>query len=232
MIWLLLTGTVKPHNADLGAALSDASARRAQYEHAVDWWARAAPASWQIVFAENSGERLQTASSRIDLMDVPPPQAAVRAAGKGAMESDLILSALRAIDPAPTDQVVKCTGRLIVPNIGRLGIEDDEHTYCRRNLAWSMVDTRLIASTASEWSGWGEAGLKNTCDRNGRWLEHVLAEEIRTSSTPVRPFAQVPTFAGSSGQSGLKYRARSPLGTRATRAVVTLLERQLERLWI
>ncbi|MFD1506963.1 hypothetical protein FE374_04000 [Georgenia yuyongxinii] len=215
---VILTATVRPQ-AETRLAVTDPAVRTAEYQRALRRWVQLA-GDWpdlRLVLAENSGADLADLtrglppSDRLLLVPVPPPHAAVVTRGKGACEADLLEAVLPRIPGADAgDLILKCTGRLFVPNLRRVlpDNRDPRAVVVRATVDLSYVDARLVGATRAGWLHTLTGMAAEVDESSDRWLEHVLARRLAlalASGTTVHRFHSPPRYSGRSGTHGGDY---------------------------
>jgi hypothetical protein len=238
---VILTATVNPHTQNR-LMVFDPAVRATEYRRALRRWVRLA-GEWpdlRLVLAENSGADLTDLtrglppSDRLLLVPVPPPAATVVARGKGACEAELLESVLPRIPVADASELVlKCTGRLFVPNVRRLLPSNlaPRAVVARATVDLSYVDARLVGATRAGWEHTLTGMAAEVDETVDRWLEHVLARRLAfalVSGTTVHRFRSAPRYSGRSGTDGRGY-GRGQLRAMLSRPLEVALRGPLSR---
>jgi hypothetical protein len=192
-------------------------ARLKQYEKAIAWWARVTlRRSVSIFVFENSHSSAQLSSldcvarGQVTLVDVEPNSAEMELRGKGAGEARLLMEAARVT--AGYERVIKCTGRLTVPNWSVL--LSDARRYppstllADWNLSLNRLDTRFFVVAPSELNQLAGFALTHVDERRGIHMEDSAAAwAVRMMPGGGRSamFSRTPIFSGSSASVGTSY---------------------------
>jgi hypothetical protein len=210
---VLLTATIDPGSTKL-VARNDPIVRFDDYRRALLSWR--SQSHVPIVFCENSGYDLSSLRAPIDerpgctvefLSFDKNHHAATR--GKGYAELELIRDALATSRVlASSSVIIKCTGRLIVPNACRVirsitACDFDVMCTLKQNL--SFADTRVFAATPRFLQDHLFPMVNLIDDDGGTYLEHAVACAVGDALAHRkrwRPFPTLPRIQGISGTHG------------------------------
>lgn len=210
---VLLTATIDPGSTKL-VARNDPILRLGDYKRALLSWH--AQSHVPIVFCENSGYDLSNLRTLVDerpgcavefLSFDGNHHAATR--GKGYAELELMKDALATSRVlASSGVIIKCTGRLIVPNARRVIrsiTASDFDVMCTLKQNLSFADTRLFAATPQFLRDHLFPMVSLIDDDRGTYLEHAVACAVGDALAhrkKWRPFPILPRIQGISGTHG------------------------------
>ena len=210
---LLLTATVAPSGVVPKLYLNDPADRIADYRRALRFWSSRAELFRQVVWFENSGhlaahqlagEFTATVSARINPAPAYPEQL-----GKGYGEALILEQYSREHDDV-AGYVVKCTGRLCVPNIYSViqGLDSKPDLIVRLSQQLTYVDSRLFAVSSKLLPELAKGLKDGVDDSRSMYLEHALARRVLGligQGASIGFWPVPPRFQGRSGSTGHTY---------------------------
>lgn len=217
-ILLLLTGTIKPSGMSF-LERSDPDARLQDYYSSINYWIKKKHLFNEIIFCENSGypflQNIPESHSKLIKENVRTIQFNGndynKSLGKGYGEIKIIEKAIDECEKFDEyDYVVKCTGRLYVPNIERilksLKSGHDMISLLSRDLRYA--DSRVFVTKPKIMREIVKGFAEEVNDTDGIYFEHVLARRINLLASRgyhYGTFWEPPYFIGISGSTAVKY---------------------------
>jgi hypothetical protein len=228
-VLIVLTATTTPPLTPQ-LRLKNSSERLAQYTKSLRKWSDLSKdLGAHIWFLDNSpqtdltrlsAERDTLAdSSRVTLYEVPSPED-VHLEGKGVGEAALIDAVAELLSEGVTKYrtVIKCTGRLTVPNAAAALTLPAQGPQIALHSTLSYADSRFFAGPRDMWISQLSDMGKEISEANGVWLEHVLAKRVLravSSGMPFQSFRRLPCYRGMSASTGIQYDTLSRRSARA-----------------
>jgi hypothetical protein len=210
-VTVLLTATIDP-GATIMVARADPDVRMRDYQQALRSWLSVSRA-FTLVFCENSGYDIgslrkiadETAGPRIEFISLNNNKTG-ETKGKGHSELLAIKRAMEVSEMLSNSQIViKCTGRLYVPNAARVlsAIEStDFDIMCALRKYLSYADSRFFAATPEFFFNHLIPCGNAINDNEGVYFEHALARAAGAAiadGMKWRPFPVLPRICGVSG---------------------------------
>ena len=212
---LLLTATIDPKGMILTARQSPVE-RLKDYRASLHRWLKRKNLFARIVLCENSGypipKDLKGEFNRVggDLLVIFQFDGNnyPRFRGKGYGEAKIIeyvVDNFQRIDDY--DYVVKCTGRLYVPNISRIlkTLDKGPDIACSLTKNLHIADSRLFAARPEVMKILIQGFAEEVNDTAGVYFEHVLARriaELVSKGYRFSPWNELPYYMGVSGSTG------------------------------
>lgn len=217
---VVLTGTVSPPPGVPTLRLMAPEARAQQYLAAATWWARAAERNSSRVVLVDSSPRataeLEALESGMSELGAPGSEVGFvhhavpedrHREGKGVGEALLLREVARS-HLGDCTHVLKCTGRLVVPNLAKALPRAVDGITCvlRPDLSWA--DSRLFVAERGVFERYlGDLDAR-VDEGRGQFFEHALARQVMSAvadGVAFRPFRRLPRFSGQSGSTGRRY---------------------------
>lgn len=224
MDFVLLTAAVTP-NSNFQTAVANSEIRLEQYQNSTAAWTKVATdLGWHTIVVETTGcaESLLLqkipVSERRNITVVPfEAHQDLLLHGKGGVEAaamDHVISS--DIIPFATSTFFKTTGRLRVDNARRLLRKlPEDKILVRRTMDRRFCDTRFFGTTKAFWHAYLTGMGTEVIDKQGRYLEHVLAYRLAVaeyeSNARADRFSERPQIIGSSGSTGIAYNGLNAL---------------------
>lgn len=217
-ICVLVTSCIAPNQNIIGLELIDSAQRKKQYIEALCYLANQTRIK-KIVYCDNSNIDISLdvkkyISERTDL-DIEwlryreEPSDIVRF-GKGYGEGDIIKYAINNSKVLRnTKWMAKVTGRLAVQNLNQIikRIEDDDiYIDIRKTNGKDEADTRFYIVKTDVYKKKFIDIYKKVRDRDGIFLEHVFAEELKKNMVVRKAIKPSPIICGISGSTGFLYK--------------------------
>ncbi len=210
-VTLVLTATVDPRPVPK-LVQTQAEARAAEYDIALQRWTRESRLFTKIVWWENSNHPLankiaakfaSTVSTHV--FTAEPFDSGL---GKGYGEAQMLEQIAHA--GIGSKYMLKCTGRLSVANIGSLltTLDSAPDIVIRLTKDFAYADSRLFVVSSALLSDLTSNLASEVNDSRGLYLEHALARRVLRlagDGARVRFWAAWPRFVGRSGSTGQRY---------------------------
>lgn len=212
---LVLTSTVWPTSFSC-LSVVDPATREKQYAVALSAWASYLDGSWRIVLIDNSDgpidllHEVAKACSAVTLIQ-DGSLSARSEEGKGPGEARIVANASRLVDDFDEfDNVVKCTGRLFVPN-AKASLRDVGGTLrCELRSSLTYADSRFFSAPPHFWTHHLTRLEGNINEREGIYFEHALSRTALgwiAEGGEWSSFVVLPRFRGVSGSTGASYQS-------------------------
>lgn len=212
---LIMPSAVAPSPETPFQALVDPKVRLRQTIEAITYWVKLAEKfNFQILVVDNTGFAAQiqdglksriSASSNLQIVDVPALSQADIKRGKGAGETSTLIAGLKYLNLEPNARVAKINARYINTNgmflIDELEDDFDFAAWPRPRL--DSVDTTFFVGKADFLEKAFEFVYKETNDVAERFVENLYADySIRNSNCEFIRFNYSPSIKGQSGTTG------------------------------
>lgn len=210
---LLITGCINVHKNMPYLTVRNIEQRLKEYYNTIRW-AITETNFDKIVFCENSNYKIDTdefvklasnANKKFEYLTFAGDTYQSNKKGKGYGEGEIVKFAIaKSKLLADEKKFFKITGRLKVLNIDSL-VQNTNRNYfmIRRNL--KQVDTRIYCIDKEIFLKILVNTYVHVDDNNGRYLEHVYYDALKTNKVRFRTFYHRPLFSGVSGTTGKKY---------------------------
>lgn len=215
---IIVTGTVAPAGTMGNLVLRDHSERLRQYRQALERLITAKPDA-AVVFCENSGFGTEAFAEvqalaertgvRFEALSFAGDTEAAARHGKGYGEGEILSYVMEnSALAAGEEYFVKLTGRLTVDNLPDLvkRLKTDTVYFNIPNIhRREFYDTRLYAMPTAVFREHFREAYRQVREQEGRILETVYTEVIRSSQLRIRNFPRYPRIVGTSGSVGIPY---------------------------
>ncbi len=209
---LLITGTIQVDSNMPFVAVNNVEERKEAYLNTV-LWAIASTPFQRIVFCENSGFELDCSYLRssatesnkeFEYLAFTGNKKKAIEQGKGYGEGEIISYALENSELIKkSDMFCKITGRVTIQNIERC--IKGKRNYFMHVEGEKKIDTRFYCIRIDDYNSFLRHAYIDVNDKNGKYLEHVFYEKIKSSGFKYRSFYALPWIKGISGSTGMHY---------------------------